>query len=72
MEGKSLYEIGQKLFTISDHKLVEFTVTGIWISIDKNKKVGVSYLDETKPYNAKYHKEEHCYPTKESLIRNLE
>lgn len=72
MEAKSLYEIGQQLFTISDHKLIQFTVSRIWITINSEKKVSVSYVDDSEPYNAKFHDEEHCYPTKESLIRNLE
>lgn len=70
MEGKSLYEIGQKLYTLDDFKVKEFTVSGIWISISSDKKVSVEYRDENG-YKVNYHNEKHCFPTREMLIHSL-
>ena len=70
MEAKSMYSIGQKLFTIDDHKIKEFEVEKIYIHISE-KGTSISYSDKNASGFTSYD-EEYCYPNKEMLIRSLD
>lgn len=71
MEGKSLYEIGQVLYTIDAHKIKSFTVESVAIYIYKDKTT--VYYREAKEYGiGELYDEKHCFPTKEMLLKSLD
>lgn len=70
MEAKSMYSVGQKLFTIDGHKIKEFEVGSVFISISE-KGARVSYSDKNAAGYTSYD-ERYCYPNKEMLIRSLD
>ena len=66
MRIETKYNLGEEVWTIDNCKAIKFTIISIHPSIDESG-IYISYWEK----GAKMHDEEHCYPTKESLIASL-
>lgn len=67
MEGKSLFQIGQTLYTIDEHKIKEFSIQEVTIRLNSDGMAVFYKGDGWAMYDEKY-----CFTTKDALIRSLE